>query len=200
MQILYMLFMLFLILIIYTIVLTIIKIALYLTTKYIYEDNRLFLPTIFTFIIWCMVFAFFYYLTVLLTKQTIFQIITDTILKVNPLQNQIKPLFMITAITTIILIVLQSFSYFSVNINLKYLIGKIRFFIKTKIFCIHYDSKRNTNYEKIKRRNQLIIKNKFENLTFTNSFIASLFSFCMIFFITIMLFLLGHYLANYMLT
>ena len=112
---------------------------------------------------------------------------------------------------------MQSLTYFCVNIDLKRIFDFIRFKIKKILRIIpkensveNYNISQNTNIESIESKvteyddkiveqnsnAQIILEDEKESINFSTSLIASLFTFCLITFSIIILFIIGFAISD----
>ena len=112
---------------------------------------------------------------------------------------------------------MQSLTYFCVNIDLKRIFDFIRFKIKKILRIIpkensveNYNISQNTNIESIESKvteyddkiveqnsnAQIILEDEKESINFSTSLIASLFTFCLITFSVIILFIIGFAISD----
>ncbi len=178
---------LFFVLILFVFTCTIIKAVLLLTTKYKYDNKYLVIPSLLTILIFIlMVFAWYMTLSRLLNIDLI-TLYFDVLIKSNNIDVSKSTIIAITIIYCILGIVLQSFSYFTVNINYLKISGFFR-----NIF------KKYTNPPKpdINDETYLKIDDRPNNLTYVNAFVSSLFTFSAMFFFVFILLAIGNVLSS----
>lgn len=198
----------FTILITYIIFTTIMKVALFLTTKKNYDYRVLIIPFLLNLIVWsAVIVGFIATLKWGLKKDIISFLLSFLLSKSNFLENSIGTLLI--AIGFVILgIILQAFAYLTVNIDYGYIKHQILLLIK-KITkkqpkgleapsSITDEKKEETKTNYVRKKiafngtKELVPYDKtVENLTFGNALIASLFSFSSVFFCLMSCFFLG---------
>ncbi len=182
----YFLLALFFALIVITMVATVIKLSLFLTTKIKYPTRILLIPSILNLFIWCILFY-----TVYKVLSSVFHIdlitlfVNSIILKTNENSNIIKVIVSLF-ITFGIGILLQALTYFAVNIDYKNIFRSTRWWFKKNI-------KTDSTNNKVKK---LSITKEENILTFGTAFLASIFSFTIMFFFVIVLFNIGSILSG----
>lgn len=243
-------------LLVYTVVSTVIKIALLLTTKYRYENNRIFIPTILTLAIWTADFYFCFYTLGKLFDKPILEVALNVLIKTNDLSDKLVPIFGTIIVFFVIGILLQAIAYFAVNINVNAIFNHLRYQCK-KIF--HFEKKQDESNITPEEKEQptpeapipeeaqiasadsiqetsditvsevntalnntevnettkeitvdediaspseekdsgIMLHHPLEKLDFLSATISSVFSFCTILFITLVLFAIGDILSNY---
>lgn len=178
----------FFILILFVFTCTIIKTILFFMTKYKYETKYLIIPSfLMVFIFMFVLFAWYFTITKIL-KIDIINIYFNEFLKISSSNNSdIASILTLSVIYIIIGIILQAFSYFTVNINYYRVSG---FFRKTfrKLF--------NINTRSTMEENDLKIDERPENLSYSNAFISSLFTFSLLFFFLLSLLAIGNLISS----
>ncbi len=140
---LYFLIALLLFLLLYTMISSLIKFTLYLTTRYKFEDYRLLLPTLFTMLLWALiVFGAIYVISNIFNIQ-ILSILLNLLINAEIVTDDIINMVICILSAFVIGILLQSLTYFSININTKKIVSKIRFGFK-KLFKIKSKNKNTT--------------------------------------------------------
>ena len=142
-----------LILLIFLIILVIIstsmKIGLIITNRHNYDSRKLIIPSILIMIIWMIAILTFY----LIFKNTFSNGLEDMILTLVMTPSSItnkKDLIIVGVILTIITILIQSFTYYAINIDYKKMFGYIRFKVKQKLMEENNDLKVYRNvYQKL---------------------------------------------------
>ena len=183
----YLLLIVLIFLIILTIFSSIIKFSLLLTTRHKYNTSVLLVPSILNIISWSIIFYIWSIAIVHVTGKDIFTIIFDNILNISSLRETILAILPITLIFIFIGITLQSFSFFSVNIPYNKIKNRFKIVIN-KLFKV-----------KIKINNEekgLVLNEGEEELNIVNSFIASIFTFSLTFFLIIVCYSIGNILSN----
>lgn len=178
---------LFFILILFVFTCTIIKAVLLLTTKYKYDNKYLIIPTLLTILIFIlMIFAWYLTLSRILNADLI-SLYFDILMKSNTVDVNKSTIIITTIIYSVLGIVLQSFSYFTVNINYLKLSGFFRSIFKRHV---------NSSKEDINDENYLKVDDRPNNLTYLNAFVSSLFSFSAMFFFMFVLLAIGNVLSS----
>lgn len=208
---------LFIFLLVYTMVSSVIKVSLYLTTKHSYSNIRLFIPTILTLLVTIILAILLLFSIQHFTNKNLYEILFEHILRLNGISSYFKILLPLGFAYIVFLVLLQSLTYFCVNINLSKIWNTIRFNIK-KLFKIipnenneilNIDEKPVTSesietkvteseYNKtiLNNNSQIVIENEKEKLSFTSALVASLFTFCFILFSVIILLIIGFMLSD----
>jgi hypothetical protein len=185
MELFYFLLILCILLIAITIVATIIKTVLFLTTKINYTTRTLFIPAILNIFTWSLVFYFLSFIIFNILNINLGSLLLNTfILKANETQSIIKVIIAI-AVGCIIGIILQSFAYFCINIDYKNIFRNTRWLFKKKVL----KTKKNDS-------TNIALSDNENKITFSNAFVASLFSFTLILFFVFILFNIGTALSQ----
>jgi len=185
MGVVYFLLILLGLLILFTIVSTIIKLALFLTTRVKYENMRLIVPFILSILIWTLI-VFLLIITVNNYFNTnAFAKLLELYLQKQNMTPVLKPSIIFTIIYLMIGILLQSFTYFCVNIKLENLFSYTRYYI-FKLFKI----KAKTQHQNI------LFKEPVENLTLGSAFLASVLATILIIFSICIFAIIGFSVAN----
>lgn len=205
---------LFIFLLVYTMISSIIKVSLYLTTKHSYSNIRIFIPTILTLLVIVLLSIFLLFSINKFTGRTLYEILFDYILKVEGTDSYFNILFPFVIVYIIFIIILQSFTYLCVNIDLNKIWNNIRFKIKklfkilpkedvnmTKIDIsqsnIESIESKVTNYANYTVTNsQIALEKEKENINFTSALVASLFTFCFTLFSIIVFLIIGFILSD----
>ncbi len=187
MFILYFLLILLIVLLVFIMTSTIIRLTLFCTTRYKYNDGLLILPTFLSIISWIFVISIWYIIITYVLNINLIDLLLNSILKISKLPENIFSIILITIGFIVIAILLQALSYLTVNIDYTKLSGKIRMLFK-KIFKSQKNDNPNeefiTEFQEHKR------------LTFLNALASSIFAFSVIFFTFILCFVLGHVLGK----
>lgn len=178
-------------LLVLTILSSVIKFSLLLTTRHKYETSLLIVPSILNLISWSIILYLWSITINHVIGKDIFTIIFDKILNLLSLREIIVSLLPTTIIYLLIGLILQALSFFSVNIPYRKIKNKIKLFIN-KIFKI--ELKINEDVKAI------VISDDEEKLNLLNSFIASIFTFSLVFFIITMCFSVGHIISDKVMT
>lgn len=175
---------LLLILIVIVIFSTVIKLSLFFTNRYNYDSSILVLPSLLSFIN-CIVVLYVWYLTISkLFQIDLFTFIINLFIKSQQIQDNSLSIYLISSGFVIFFILVQSFIFLTVNIDYNKAKGKTRVFVK-KVLKIKLD-----------QGNSIAIYNPSRRLSFINSLIASIFSFALVFFVSIMLYSIGHLISD----
>lgn len=183
----YFLLLLLIFLIILTIFSSIIKFSLLLTTRHKYNTSVLIIPSILNLITWSVIFYFWSYAIEKVTGKDIFTIIFDNILNLSTIRETVVSILPVTIIFVLVGIILQAFSFFAVNIPYTKIKNKFKLLIN-KIFKVQI----NINTEE----KALVLNEGEEELNIVNSFIASVFTFSLTFFLLIVCYSLGNVISN----
>lgn len=135
MSVVYFLLVLLAVLIVYTMLSTIIKLSLYITTSESYEHSRLVIPVILSILIWALVGTLCAITIYNRTQTNVINEFFNIYLQKGNLMPLIKLVSQCAIIYYIIGILLQSITYYAVNIKLENLFSSIRFALK-KLFRI----------------------------------------------------------------
>ncbi len=172
------------------------KLALMITTLYNYDTKKLFIPATLTVALW-IILLFGCYNTINASMNgnaidIIFSMIFD-----HSLLNQYKLVLIKPLISTFLIgTVLQSFTYYTVNINYQKVTGTVRFSFKKLIQQLFkkllkkdvFNNKGNVSLSEIHRGPK--------KLTFVRALITSVISVVITVFICILLFLIGESLSS----
>ena len=169
---------LFIVLIIYTIISTIIKFTLFLTTKRKFENIRLIIPVILSILIWTVVLSLYIITLNNYLEFNIFTKITEMYLQKQSLTELSKSVIIFFTFYISIGTLLQTFSYFCVNVRFENLFKYIRYYI-SKIFKLNSKPK------------NIIITDNTENITLISAFLASLLTTILFIIIFIILIIIG---------
>lgn len=174
-------------LIVITIVSTIIKLSLVVTTKYKYETYLLIIPAILFILLWGILFILWFIMTDNYTNGGIINLIFETILNSNINIHNYTPAFICLIICSIAGIIIQPFIFLTVNIPY----NNIRVKIKKQFsnFSRWFTQKilKKDLKPELMPINDIAIPEKFVKLKYTNALISSIFSFSIIFFTVILL-------------
>lgn len=180
MSIVYFLVIFLVLLLIYTVVSTITKLSLYLTTGTKYDNIRLFIPFILTVIVWSSLVPLCIFTINNYIGKNVFEEIMNLYLIKESLIPIFRPVLIISTIYLFIGVILQSLTYFAVNIPLEMILGNIRYGIK-KLLRIKSNPK-HTN---------IMVKEYVNELYLSNSFLASILSTILIILSLVILSLIG---------
>ncbi len=184
---LYFLLILLIVLLVFIITSTIIKLTLFCTTKYKYNDGILILPTFLSIISWIFVISLWYIIITYILNVNLTDLLLNSILKISEVPENIYSIILITIGFIIMAILLQTISYLTVNIDYTKLSGKIRMMLKK----ISKSQKSDYSNEEFITQFQ-----EHKRLTFLNALASSIFAFSIIFFTFIICFVIGHVLGK----
>lgn len=185
MGVVYFLIILLILLLLFTIISTIIKLALFLTTKVKYENIRLVIPVILTLFIWLIIASLIIVTVNKYIDGDAFSELLEMYLKKESMTPILKPTIIFVAIYLMIGILLQSLTYFSVNIKLENLFSYIRYYIFN-----FFKFKDNSKHQNI------ITKEPIESLNLGSAFLASLLATILIIFSICIFALIGLTIAR----
>ena len=192
MGIVYFLVLLFILLILYTMISTIIKLSLYLTTRVKYENIRLVVPFILSIVVWFIVVSLCIFTLNKYIEGNIFSKIIQTYIKKESLLPILKSTFIFSFIYLLIGIILQSLTYLSANIKLENVFSYIRYYI-FKLFKL---LKIKLNLKNKPKLENIIEKEPVEDITLGKAFISSMFSTILIIFFVTIFILIGFAIAT----
>lgn len=176
----------FFVLIILVISSTIIKLALFLTNKYKYENYILILPSILSIISWLIAFTLLFITLSIMFKENFFNFIIDKILNHISITPYLPSILILTISFCIIGIILQTFSFLTVNIDYTKTNGKLRVSIKN-LFKVQLNKKNST---------QLKVSENTEKLSLKAALLSSILTFSLIVFFSLLLFSIGKMISN----
>lgn len=130
---------LFITLIVLVIVSTAMKLSLLITRRHNYTNQLLLLPSFLSIIVWGLAFIFLYFIVLKITSQNLEQLLFITLMDPTTMIKTPK-LIPIFSVTTLVAILLQALTYYTININYEKIWGYLRFRLK-QIF--HIQSKEN---------------------------------------------------------
>ena len=178
-------------LLVITLLSSIIKFSLLLTTRHSYETTLLIVPSILNMISWSVLSFFWTKAIFKVTGKDISTIIFDNILNISTLRETIISVLPITIIFIVFGIILQSFSFFALNIPYTKICNKIKITFN-KVFKIKL---------KINETEKaLVINPEEEELNMVNSFIASFFTFSLTLFVLLICLAIGNVISSKILT
>lgn len=178
---------LFFVLILFVLTCTIIKAVLLLTTKYKYENKYLIIPSLLTILIFVLMFFAWYITLSKILKVDLITLYFDILIKSNNVNVSKSTFIGVTIVYCILGIVLQSFSYFTVNMNYLKVSGFFRGIFKKHMKISNKD---------INDENFLKVDERPNNLTYLNSLVSSLFTFSSMFFFVFILLAIGNVLSS----
>lgn len=186
-------FFIFLLIIFFTLILfvftyTVIKTILFLMTKYKYETRYLIIPSFLMISIFISVILAWYFTITKILNIDILSIYFNEFLNLDTSPNyDLKNVAILSIIYAIIGIILQAFSYFTVNINYRKLSGFFRNIFKKTFKIKEIDINENNN--------SLRLDNRPDRLSYSNAFISSLFTFSLLFFFVLVLLAIGNVIS-----
>lgn len=183
----YLLLILLILLLVLTILTSIIRFALFLTTKCKYETNLLIVPAILNISVWSILLFLWSKIILKTTNKDIVTLLFDSVLNISSIREVIVSILPITIIFIIVGILFQALSFFAVNIPYKKLFNKIKI-IFYKIFKI--------NFNIDEKECSLVMKQEEIKLTIFNSFLASFFTFSLALFTVLVCLSIGNVISN----
>lgn len=175
---------------------TSIKLALMITTLYNYESKKLFIPATLTVVLWAIL-LFGCYRTINAAMdnnamEIIFSMIFD-----HALIEQYKVVIIKPIVSTFLLgTILQSFTYYTVNINYQRVTGSVRFSLKRFIsFVAKKVFKKDIKFGNSKVALSEIHRGP-KKLTFIRAIITSIITIIVTIFICLILFFIGQSLSH----
>jgi len=192
MAIVYFLVILLVLLIVYTMISTIIKLSLYLTTRVKYENIRLVIPFILTILVWALVISVCIFSLNKYIDGNIFSQIMETYILKQSLIPLLKPTIIFIVVYLLIGIVLQSLTYFAVNIKLENCFSYIRYYICKLLKFL----KLKLNIKTKQKPENIVEKEPIEELTLNTAILASFLSTILIIFSLTLFIVIGLTIAN----
>lgn len=174
-------------LIVITIITTIIKLSLMVTTKYKYETYILIVPSILFILLWGILFFLWFIMSDNYTNGGIVNLAFETVLNSNLNIHDYTPSLICLLICCMTGIIIQPLIFLSVNIpygNIRVTLKKQ--LIKLKKWFITKILKKDLKPE-LMPTSDVMIKEKWVKLKYPNALISSIFSFAIIFFAVITL-------------
>ena len=184
------------ILIILTIVTTIIKISLFVTTKYSYETYLLIVPAILYILLWCGLLTLWFVLSNNNIEGGLLNLIYNSILDTNFNIINFKQPLLIFIGCSVLAILLQPFTFLAVNIPY----NKIRIaiqsvFRKLKVWFVTKVLKKDLK-PSLMPTYEMRLKEKWVKLKYLNSLISSIFCYASIFIIVVGLLFTGNVISK----
>lgn len=174
-------------LIVITIITTIIKLSLMVTTKYKYETYILIVPSVLFILLWGILFFLWFIMSDNYTNGGIVNLAFETVLNSNLNIHDYTPSLICLLICSVAGIIIQPLIFLSVNIPYSTMRVKLKKqFIKLKKWFIEKLLKKDLKPE-LMPTNEVMIKEKWVKLKYQNALISSIFSFAVIFFTVIAL-------------
>lgn len=192
MAIVYSLVILLVFLIIYTVISSIIRVSLYITTRVSYENMRITLPVILSLITWILIVSLYIFTVNKYIGKNVFSEIFDIYIVKGNLATITRPIIVFGIIYLLAGIILQSFTYFTVNVKLENLFSYIRYYI-CKLFR---PLKEKLKLKTKQKPENIVSKEPIEELTLGRAFISSIISTLMIILFITILAVIGTTIAN----
>ncbi|MEG2310409.1 MAG: hypothetical protein RSB76_00285 [Clostridia bacterium] len=163
------------------------QLVLLITVKFKYETSALMLPSMLSLAIFISAVLGMIFTITTLVNMNFINFLLYVIIAPTIFVDQFIPIILISMGFIVMAILLQSYTLLAININYK----KIGIIIKNSFKAL-FRIKTKVNAE----NTDLIVVNRPLKLTFLNSFTASLFSFALVFFFTLLLFAIGYILGS----
>lgn len=192
MAIVYSLVILLVFLIIYTVISSIIRVSLYITTRVSYENMRITLPVILSLVTWTLIVSLYIFTVNKYIGKNVFSEIFDIYIVKGNLATITRPIIVFGIIYLLAGIILQSFTYFTVNVKLENLFSYIRYYI-CKLFR---PLKEKLKLKTKQKPENIVSKEPIEELTLGRAFISSIISTLMIILFITILAVIGTTIAN----
>lgn len=184
---LYIILAIFIVLIFTILIATLMQLVLLITVKFKYETSALMLPSMLSLAIFISAVLGMIFTITTLVNMNFINFLLYVIIAPTIFVDQFIPIILISMGFIVMAILLQSYTLLAININYK----KIGIIIKNSFKAL-FRIKTKVNAE----NTDLIVVNRPLKLTFLNSFTASLFSFALVFFFTLLLFAIGYILGS----
>ena len=192
MAIVYSLVILLVFLIIYTVISSIIRVSLYITTRVSYENMRITLPVILSLVTWTLIVSLYIFTVNKYIGKNVFSEIFDIYIVKGNLATITRPIIVFGIIYLLAGIILQAFTYFTVNVKLENLFSYIRYYI-CKLFK---PLKEKLKLKTKQKPENIVSKEPIEELTLGRAFISSIISTLMIILFITILAVIGTTIAN----
>lgn len=192
MAIVYSLVILLVFLIIYTVISSIIRVSLYITTRVSYENMRITLPVILSLVTWTLIVSLYIFTVNKYIGKNVFSEIFDIYIVKGSLATITRPIIVFGIIYLLAGIILQAFTYFTVNVKLENLFSYIRYYI-CKLFK---PLKEKLKLKTKQKPENIVSKEPIEELTLGRAFISSIISTLMIILFITILAVIGTTIAN----
>lgn len=192
MAIVYSLVILLVFLIIYTVISSIIRVSLYITTRVSYENMRITLPVILSLITWILIVSLYIFTVNKYIGKNVFSEIFDIYIVKGNLATITRPIIVFGIIYLLAGVILQAFTYFTVNVKLENLFSYIRYYI-CKLFR---PLKEKLKLKTKQKPENIVSKEPIEELTLGRAFISSIISTLMIILFITILAVIGTTIAN----
>lgn len=192
MAIVYSLIILLVFLIIYTVISSIIRVSLYITTRVSYENMRITLPVILSLVTWTLIVLLYIFTVNKYIGKNVFSEIFDIYIVKGSLATITRPIIVFGIIYLLAGVILQAFTYFTVNVKLENLFSYIRYYI-----CqIFRPLKEKLKLKTKQKPENIVSKEPIEELTLGRAFISSIISTLMIILFITILAVIGTTIAN----
>lgn len=192
MAIVYSLVILLVFLIIYTVISSIIRVSLYITTRVSYENMRITLPVILSLVTWTLIVSLYIFTVNKYIGKNVFSEIFDIYIVKGNLATITRPIIVFGIIYLLAGVILQAFTYFTVNVKLENLFSYIRYYI-CKLFR---PLKEKLKLKTKQKPENIVSKEPIEELTLGRAFISSIISTLMIILFITILAVIGTTIAN----
>lgn len=192
MAIVYSLVILLVFLIIYTVISSIIRVSLYITTRVSYENMRITLPVILSLVTWTLIVSLYIFTVNKYIGKNVFSEIFDIYIVKGNLATITRPIIVFGIIYLLAGVILQAFTYFTVNVKLENLFSYIRYYI-CKLFK---PLKEKLKLKTKQKPENIVSKEPIEELTLGRAFISSIISTLMIILFITILAVIGTTIAN----
>lgn len=196
MEVFVFLIILLILLIVITIATTIIKLSLFVTTKYKYETYILIFPAMLYILLWLGLFIVWLLLSDKYSDNGFIKLIFDSIMNSNFNLLYFKNSIIIAIICFIVGILIQpfifltvNFPYYKIRIGVTKLCKNIKKWFILKVLKKELKPELMPSYE-------IKIKEKWVKLKYINALISSIFSFATVFVITLLLILFSNIVTN----
>ena len=192
MAIVYSLVILLVFLIIYTVISSIIRVSLYITTRVSYENMRITLPVILSLVTWTLIVSLYIFTVNKYIGKNVFTEIFDIYIVKGNLATITRPIIVFGIIYLLAGVILQAFTYFTVNVKLENLFSYIRYYI-CKLFK---PLKEKLKLKTKQKPENIVSKEPIEELTLGRAFISSIISTLMIILFITILAVIGTTISN----
>ena len=179
---------------------TAMKLALMITTLYNYETKKLFIPATLTVFLWAILLVGCYNSINTSLGGNAIDIIFSMIFD-NTLASEYSPVLIRTLLSTFLIgTLLQSFTYYTVNINYQKVTGTVRFSFKKIIRNISKKIFKKDIFKKENNSSLSEIQRGPKKLTFGRAIMTSIISVIITVIVCIILFLIGNALSSEVIT
>ena len=179
---------------------TSIKLALMITTLYNYETKKLFIPATLTVFLWAILLVGCYNSINTSLDGNAIDIIFSMIFD-NTLISEYSPVLIKTLLSTFLIgTLLQSFTYYTVNINYQKVTGTVRFSLKKLIRNLCKKIFKKDIFKKENNSSLSEIQRGPKKLTFGRAIMTSIISVIITAIVCIVLFLIGNALSSKVIT